>query len=198
MFVQLLVGAFKCHPLSEPIDDHGEHQTDQGPKPNLVRRGHYEIQRNGALVTNQITDGEVTGRGVPGYQGIAVNRQRRLRRRKHSTEILVLFVEHLLHFFPNRWMSAGRASIGHLPVVLAFNVVDEVEQVVKGLAEAGPRPREHVGQIAQTGDSFGCRGGIANMQDHAGRDRRCGVLPVTFLRRILAGAHDHVGDVLCV
>ena len=106
MFVQLLVGALKGHPLRKPVDDHREHQTDQRPKPNLVRRGNHQIQRNGALVAYQITDGEVAGRGVPGYQRIAIEGQRGLRRRKYSAKILILFVQHFLHFLPDRWMSA--------------------------------------------------------------------------------------------
>jgi hypothetical protein len=47
-----------------------------------------------------------------------------------------------------------------LPVVRAFNVVDEVEQIVERFAKAGTGPRKHVGQVAQAGDPFGCRSGI--------------------------------------
>ena len=36
------------------------------------------------------------------------------------------------------------------------------------------------------------------MQNHAGRDGNGRILPVAFLRAVLAGADDHVGDVLRV
>ena len=82
--------------------------------------------------------------------------------------------------------------------MLALNVVDEIEQIVKRLPKPGTGSCEDVGKVAQTGHSFGRRSGIADMQDHSGCDRCRSVLPVTLLRRVLAGANDHVGDILGV
>ena len=37
---------------------------------------------------------------------------------------------------------------------------------------------------------------VADVQNHSGRDRSRCILPIALLRAVLAGAHDHVGDVL--
>jgi hypothetical protein len=55
-----------------------------------------------------------------------------------------------------------------------------------------------VGQVGETCNAVFKRGFVADMQDHSGCDRRGGILPVPFLRTILARAHYHVGDILGV
>ena len=77
-------------------------------------------------------------------------------------------------------------------------IVLEVQQFLERLAKAGTGPREHVRQIGETGDAAFERRFIADVQDHSRRDGSGGILPVAFLRAVLAGADDHVGDVLGV
>ena len=92
----------------------------------------------------------------------------------------------------------SRSPVRHAPVVRMSRIVLEVQQFFERLAKAGTGPREHVRQIGETRNAAFERGFIANVQDHSRRDGGGGILPVAFLRAVLAGAHDHVGDVLGV
>ena len=77
-------------------------------------------------------------------------------------------------------------------------IVLEVQQFIERLAKTGTWPREHVRQIGETRDAAFERRFIADVQDHSCRDGSRGILPVAFLRAVLAGTDDHVGDVLGV
>ena len=55
-----------------------------------------------------------------------------------------------------------------------------------------------MGKIGERGDAAFERRLVADVQDHSGSDGSRGILPIALLRAVLAGADDHVGDVLGV
>jgi hypothetical protein len=59
---------------------------------------HCEIERDGALVIDQVVDGEVARGDVVGNQRIAVEGQCGLGGGEHAAEILFLFIHHFLNF----------------------------------------------------------------------------------------------------
>ena len=77
-------------------------------------------------------------------------------------------------------------------------IVLEVQQLFERVAKAGTGPREYVRQVGEAGYAAFERSFVADVQDHSRGDGRGGILPVALLRAVLAGAHDHVGDVLGV
>ena len=74
----------------------------------------------------------------------------------------------------------------------------EVEHLLQCFPEIRARSREDVRQIRETCDSTFERRLVADVQNHSGSDRSGSILPITLLRAVLAGADDHVGDVLGV
>ena len=149
-------------------------------------------------MVHQVVDGEVAGRRVPGYQRIAIECERGFRRGEDAAKVAVLLVEHFLHLFANHGMSEGLIAGRHAPVVGVAGIVLKVQQFIQCLAKAGAGPREDVREIRETRDAaFECRR-VTDVKDHSRRNGGCGILPVALLRAVLAGAHDHVGDVLGV
>ena len=55
-----------------------------------------------------------------------------------------------------------------------------------------------MGQIRKARSTPFERGSVAHMQYHPGGDARRRVLPIAFLRAVLSGADNHVGNVLGV
>jgi hypothetical protein len=102
-------------------------------------------------------------------------------------------IEHLL---ANHGMREGWISVRHAPVVRASGVALKVQQGVEGLAKTRTGPREPVRQIGEARNAAFERGCVAHMQDQSRRDGRCGILPIAFLRTVLAGMDDHVGNLL--
>src|SRR5579863_7838725 len=89
---------------------------------------------------------------------------------------------------------AGR----HTPIVSMSRIVLEVQEFIERLAKTGTWAREPVRQIGETRNAPFERRFIADVQDHSCRDGSGGILPVAFLRAVLTGTDDHVGDVLGV
>ena len=58
------------------------------------------------------------------------------------------------------------------------------------------RFREDVRKVGERCDAAFERRLVADVEDHAGSDGSRGILPIALLRAVLAGTHDHVGDVL--
>ena len=95
-------------------------------------------------------------------------------------------------------MGGGSFAIGRHPVMGSLGIVGEVFQFVQGVSKALARLGECGCEVAETcfASCGGC--GVADVEDHSGCDGGRGVLPVALHRTILAGADNHVGDVLCV
>ena len=73
-----------------------------------------------------------------------------------------------------------------------------IEEFLQRFPEVRSRFRKDMGKIGERRDATFKRRLLTDMQDHSGSDGSCGILPIALLRAILAGAHDHVGDVLGV
>ena len=149
-------------------------------------------------MVHEVIDCEITRRSVFRYEWIAVQCERGFRGRQDSAEVTVLFVEHLLHLLANHGMSECPIAGRHAPIVSMSWIVLEVQKLIERLAKTGTWPCEPVGQIGKTRNAAFERRFIADVQDHSCRDGGRGILPVAFLRAVLAGAHDHVGDILCI
>src|ERR1700724_2601879 len=95
-------------------------------------------------------------------------------------------------------MSARRFTRGKPPTVCVFLVVCVGEQLCEGFAEVETGSSKDAGELAERClPSLEC-GGIAHMENHAGGNRRGGVLPVAFLRTVFSGTHEHIRHVLSV
>ena len=198
MFVALLLGALENHLLRQPIDGHREHQADQRPQANFVRRRDHQVKRYGPLVVHEIVDREITCRGVLRDQRIAVERERGFGSGEDAAEIAILFVEHLLHLLRTTGWVRVRSPVGMRQSCTMSRIVLEVQQSSSVSRKPRTGPCEDMRQIGETRDAAFERCFVADMQNHSRRDGRGGILPVAFLRAVFAGADDHVGDVLRV
>src|SRR5471032_3194431 len=77
-------------------------------------------------------------------------------------------------------------------------IVLEVQQLVERLTKTGTGSREYVRQIGEAGNAAFERRFVTDVQNHSRRNGRGGILPVALLRAVLAGAANHVRDILGV
>src|SRR5579884_960663 len=83
----------------------------------------------------------------------------------------------------------------HPPSTTAFRIVLGVEQFSERIPKARTRSCKDMREISKRSDTpLTCRR-ITDMQNHPGCDGSCCILPVAFLRTILAGSDNHVCDV---
>ena len=147
-------------------------------------------------MVHEVIDSEITRRSIFRYEWIAVERERGFGSGEDAAEVAVLLVEHLLHLLANDRMGECPIAGWHAPIVSVTRIVLEVQQFIERLAKTGTWSRESMRQIGETRNAAFERRFIADVQDHSCCDGCGGILPVAFLRAVLAGAHDHVGDVL--
>src|SRR5260370_28225717 len=148
------------------------------------------------LEIDEIVDPEITRGGVANDQRITVKSQRRLCSGEHAAEILVRLVEYLQNLLRHSWVRRGWLAIRRTPPQLVLGIVREILQLGKRFFETHVGVGEDAGKVGKTCGFSRLRGSIANMQHHARTDRNCRVLPVAFLRALLAGSDYHVGNVL--
>ncbi len=82
-----------------------------------------------------------------------------------------------------------------MPVI---GIVLIADHLVQRFAELDAGARKETRKISEARDSILGGGGVAGVQNHAGRQRCCAVFPMPLHRAVLATPNDHVRDVLSV
>ena len=123
MLIFLDLRTLKLDLFSEAVDNHGENEAHQRPESDLVARRNDKVERYGPFVINQLVDAEIAPRGIPGDQGIAIQREGRFGGREHPREIAILLIEHLLNFLANYRVGDRSLPCRHVPAVLTLRIV---------------------------------------------------------------------------
>ena len=163
--------------LGQSVHRHGENKSEQGFEALDVAWRHNKVKTDWIFEMFEVVDREVAILDAALNERIAVKDECCFCRGQYTGELLVLSVEHLLHFFDDDRMYKRLLAVAEIPIACEVGVwgrhglgevfADNVYLLrvrffqIDGSCQVGHKRRERVGKVRQRGKAILSSGDIA-------------------------------------